>query len=84
MKTDERGYPLIGNYNLAGTRKFRTHILLPTNRTACGIWLSDLRGDWQAMDNLYDWRESEHKTELHCKRCSRFIGGFSRKERNHT
>jgi hypothetical protein len=41
----------IGNYDLAGTSRFITHMLTSDEKkTLCGLIVSNLRGDWQETD----------------------------------
>jgi hypothetical protein len=56
---------LVGNFDYAGTNKFKSHILLDSEkRTACGLYMSERRGDWQLLD------VQEHSDQLpSCLKC---------------
>lgn len=55
---------LIGNYDRAGWQSFTTHELDETeHRTRCGLYLENLRGDWQMLD--------DEKSMPSCKNCLR-------------
>jgi hypothetical protein len=55
---------LIGNYAVAGTNKFISHIVKDNKKTYCGLELSLLRGQWESTGG-------ETMTDVGCIRCRR-------------
>lgn len=57
---------IIGNYDLAGTEKFVSHLLRDDEQTTyCGLKFSKLKGDWQF----------EESSEFGCMRCRSIYDG---------
>lgn len=55
---------IIANFDYAGTKKYKTHILLDDEtRTACGLYMMERRGDWQVAN----------VDEPDCKKCARYF-----------
>lgn len=48
----ERRLFLVGDFNLAGTDRFATHMMISETHTACGLDVWNLKGDYQDCSEL--------------------------------
>ena len=72
---------LIGNYSLAGSNRFTSHLIdesaasmenYPAVFTRCGLAVEGLTGEWEVLEN-------SDKLEPNCKNCRRSLGLDKRK-----